>query len=502
MATTATQAFKNALPSTAKTNNTNSSTTNTKSSLAGVTKTRTGSSGTGGVTVQATPATSASSAAVNAVNQATSNRQSTGSSSQSTGTSTAGVTSGYTPLGTYNDAQLRSQGSADPIDQYKAEYEAAKARGDLSGMQAAHTKAEMYRSTQGYSGGSDGSQYIPTSQNTGAVTWSTQYDLPSAQDTRLSLSAYDARLLSDADQAIMRQLKQEYANAEDAGDTARMQSINQSANALRGKYGYSLGSDGATYTQLPTAEDILYQSGLPAYQANLEGVNSVYDQLNDASLAQIMAAYNNSRAESEYQMGKLPAQYQAQRNAAAADNEREKAAFREQAAASGLNAGNGSQASLAFSSQLQNTLGQLNTAEANALADAQHELTQLYNNYQQEIATAVAQNNYQRAAALLDEYRTAQESAVNTALQQANYNLSVAEFNRQTRQNEVQNQLQNWQNNFNLASFIADTGGNFGPIGTLANLSQAEIDRMRANYALQQVDWKGVPYLKGYGYTV
>lgn len=73
-----------------------------------------------------------------------------------------GITEGYRPTGTYNDAGLRAGGggAVDPITQYKIAYEAAKARGDQAGMDQAHQAAEQYRAQFGYSGGYDGSENI------------------------------------------------------------------------------------------------------------------------------------------------------------------------------------------------------------------------------------------------------------------------------------------------------------------------------------------------------
>ena len=73
-----------------------------------------------------------------------------------------GITKGYKPVGTYNDAGMRAMGNGtiDPITQYKLQYEAAKARGDQSGMDQAHNLAEQYRAQFNYSGGLDGSENI------------------------------------------------------------------------------------------------------------------------------------------------------------------------------------------------------------------------------------------------------------------------------------------------------------------------------------------------------
>lgn len=392
------------------------------------------------------------SGAVSAAAAAT--KQSAANNSGVNATTQAQSTAPYVP-GAYNDADLRAAGLADPIDRYKAMWAEGKAANDAAKMAEAHALAEQYRDRHGaYSGGVDGSQYLPTPQDTPASAWNAPYRTEKDQSA-ITLNAYDDSALSDVDKARILQLKQDYMQATTAEERAR---LNAEADKIRRLYGYSLGRDGATFSLVPQEEDMLPKTGVPAYEAQVDAVNQVYDKLNEATLAQLLASYNNSRANAEYQMGKLPALYQAQRNASAADNEREKAAFREQAAASGLNTGNRSQAALAFSNQLQNSLGQLNTAEANALSDAQFDLTRLYNDYQQQISAAVAQSNYQRAAELMNEYRAAQESRVNTAIQQANLDLSVADFNRQTRQNRVNTEQQRWQNSFDIANLL----GNFG----------------------------------------
>ena len=55
----------------------------------------------------------------------------------------------------------------DAIQNYKAQYEQAKAAGDTAAMEAAHAAAEQIRSQYGYSGGVDGSGYLPTMAYTG-----------------------------------------------------------------------------------------------------------------------------------------------------------------------------------------------------------------------------------------------------------------------------------------------------------------------------------------------
>ena len=59
---------------------------------------------------------------------------------------------------------------AKTIDDYKKDWAAANAAGDTKAMEAAHAGAEALRAAAGYSGGADGSQYIPLSATTGATT--------------------------------------------------------------------------------------------------------------------------------------------------------------------------------------------------------------------------------------------------------------------------------------------------------------------------------------------
>lgn len=72
----------------------------------------------------------------------------------------------YKPLGTYQDRDLNAQDLA-KVNEYKAQYEAAKARNDPDGMREAHAGAEAIRKGWGYSGGSDGSDLIPTGASGG-----------------------------------------------------------------------------------------------------------------------------------------------------------------------------------------------------------------------------------------------------------------------------------------------------------------------------------------------
>ncbi|WP_458862312.1 hypothetical protein [Acidaminobacterium chupaoyuni] len=67
-------------------------------------------------------------------------------------------------MGNYYDAGLRKENAFlyGQIENAKNEWKKAYAQGDKAGMEAAHSKAEAIRGTQGYSGGEDGSDYLMT----------------------------------------------------------------------------------------------------------------------------------------------------------------------------------------------------------------------------------------------------------------------------------------------------------------------------------------------------
>lgn len=84
--------------------------------------------------------------------------------------------------------------------------------------------------------------------------------------------------------------------------------------------------------------------------------------------------------------------------------ERNRRNFNQQAAGSGLNTGTASQAVLAQNSTWQRDYGNLRTAEADALAKADQQMAVLETQYKSAVAQAIAENDYNRAKALMDEY--------------------------------------------------------------------------------------------------
>jgi hypothetical protein len=144
-------------------------------------------------------------------------------------------------------------------------------------------------------------------------------------------------------------------------------------------------------------------------------VNAMYDAQKAAQLNQLQSAYEQSKSEYTAAQAKIAPQYQNAANALAVEQERNKRNFNQQAAASGLNTGTASQAALAQNSANQREMGALRTAEADAQAEAARQLANFEDKYQADVAAAIANNDYQRAAALYDEFKNAQNMDLKNA---------------------------------------------------------------------------------------
>lgn len=381
----------------------------------------------------------------------------------------AAATNGYQAKGTYNDELLRKANSAQGIDYYKNYYDTAKAKGDTAGMEWAHQQAEAIRAGQGYSGGVDGSGYnslvgtyqqrMAAKNNANAAYAAAMNGATQPGNTGMTGSAANpvsgaGSVLTAASSngqtyMIGSQKGLDFVNGASPGAT--MIGGDGSTWIKNADGSVSITKNGTTYTVNGTGgmKMPVTTMALPSYQAQDDYVTSLYDSALTNSMQSLMSAYENSRANLSHTLEQIPETYQTQRNAVAADSERQKAAFNERAASVGMNAGNGTQAALAFSNTLQNNLGALDKAQANAINEGNFQLDQLYREYQQQVAQAVAQNDYQKATALLEEHQKAAQSVVDTAMNQASVDLQNANLNLQTRQMELAQQNEKWQQEFN-----------------------------------------------------
>lgn len=173
---------------------------------------------------------------------------------------------------------------------------------------------------------------------------------------------------------------------------------------------------GGTVTSAGTPGTVPQQPEVPVMQVNdysswLKEMNAAKQQ---AALAELDAAYQKNVASVDRAEKGLARDYQTARNQTVGASEQAKRNFAQYAAASGLNSGTGGQAELARSVTLQNNLNAINQQEADTLADSALKRAQLEIDYNNAIAQAQAEGDYELANALYQE-KVRVDSALNDA---------------------------------------------------------------------------------------
>ena len=190
-------------------------------------------------------------------------------------------------------------------------------------------------------------------------------------------------------------------------------------------------------------------------------------------MAALKTAYDNNTATVDAQAAKIPGIYHASENAVAANNAQERQNMNEYFAANGLNNGAAGQAQLSQNNVYQKNIGSLEEAKATALNDVETQRTQISTQYQNAIAEAIANNNYEQATALYNEAVRVDESIVSTALNQAQLNYQYATLNQNQAQFNTSNQISAADN---LAQY-----GDFSGYKALG-YSDGQISNMTAAY--------------------
>lgn len=137
-------------------------------------------------------------------------------------------------------------------------------------------------------------------------------------------------------------------------------------------------------------------------------IGDLYDKQLAAQKVGLESAYNQSLSDQEYAKSQIDPTYRRASNDLAAQYERNKRNLNMQAMVNGLNTGAGSQQQLALNNVWTKNYANLQGERANALAAADKGIADLKTNYQSQIAQAIAENDYKRAAALLDDYNNNQ----------------------------------------------------------------------------------------------
>lgn len=148
-----------------------------------------------------------------------------------------------------NDKKYLNADQQKQLSDLQKAYADAQAAGNQDAMTAAHDQAEKLRSQYNYSGGADGSGYVPLngqtvqagSQQVGGI------NTPQNGNSGQTVTGWDASLSKEL-QSQIAALKEAYAQAQAAGDTAGMQNAHAQAEAIRNQNGYTGGASGSDYS--------------------------------------------------------------------------------------------------------------------------------------------------------------------------------------------------------------------------------------------------------------
>ena len=150
-------------------------------------------------------------------------------------------------------------------------------------------------------------------------------------------------------------------------------------------------------------------------------INQMFDAQKEAQLGSLKTAYDKSMSAAQQAKDKIAPQYHVSANDLAVQYERNRRNFNQQAAANGLNTGTASQASLAQNNEYLRDFGKLRTSESEALTAADKGMADLTFEYENNIKSAIADNDYKRMAALLDQYNADRKEALAKAEVLASY---------------------------------------------------------------------------------
>lgn len=192
-----------------------------------------------------------------------------------------------------------------------------------------------------------------------------------------------------------------------------------------------------TATQAPQSSIPLTSSVTARPAENLPAGVSDYSaeiaQLYDAQMAAqaqaLETAYNQNLEAANYAKSQIDPAFNKQGNDLATQYERTRRNNNLRADMNGLNTGAASQMDLAQQSNYLDAFGKVRAAQAQATTEADRQIANLEISYKSAVAQALAQNDYQKAAALMQEYQRRD----NAAEEMRRYNQAQAEQDAKVR---------------------------------------------------------------------
>lgn len=156
-------------------------------------------------------------------------------------------------------------------------------------------------------------------------------------------------------------------------------------------------------------------------------INAMYDAQRQQQLQSLENAYNQNTQTLQSARANIAPTYNKQANDLNAQYERSRMNNNMQAAANGINTGVGSQMALAQQSNYLDAFGNIRSQQARAEQDLDQQLANLEINYKNSVAQALANNDHERAAALMAEYKRRDEAAKEQQRYNDNWNLNKAQ---------------------------------------------------------------------------
>lgn len=205
-----------------------------------------------------------------------------------------------------------------------------------------------------------------------------------------------AGVLTDSDKSKIENAKKKWNEANARGDTAGMEAAHAEAEAVRNSYGYTGGDDGSKFTSISDGSPLGIGNGGKSKNSTSTSYGSYKEDLDRLTEAKRQSQINALKQARQKALDNLDVQeqeiapaYQNQRNLASANSQQNARSFAEYLANRGLtNSGASAQGEINRQSSLQNTLGNIGTAEANAFRDIANQRTQVENDYVAGLANA------------------------------------------------------------------------------------------------------------------
>ena len=348
---------------------------------------------------------------------------------------------------------------AKTIEDYKKDYESARARGDSAGMQAANDGANAIRRAQGQAEEKATQDVAQTASRTAPAK--ATYDPSKPQGARLPDASYDDtpdRPLDDAYHEAEEKYKQQYEDAREKGDWEGMLSANQGMNQIRNDYGLAAqdaSKDIDAIRQQSSGSGSSSGGGSRPSGAGLsdemrELLEEWRDQAQEQQNAKIDYAVEQAVKELERAEADAQGDFKEQQEQIARD---EMQGMDNSALYAELRGDKGGIGKEQYSS-IQNTAAQ------NRLAVSQAQ-TKLSTDTARQIEDLRAQGEFQKADAALEVAQNYLSQLISLEQWATEYNLSTAQFQQAVKQWEAEFQASMDQFNANLELSKAELTGAF-----------------------------------------